>query len=582
MKKTNIGGQAVIEGVYMRSVTSSALAVRDCSGTIRLETKRLKTNGSKLGKLPLVRGVVNLGSSLSSGTATLLKSAEVAVEEEFAAADNSSGKFSLLISFASILGVALAIGLFFLLPRVIAEALVKWFSWVLPDYVVTIIEGGFKFIILIGYLSAVAQMKDIKRVFMYHGAEHKTISCYEKELPLTVENVQKCSTIHDRCGTSFTVYVVIISIIVSFFFGWVSNFWMRLLIRLLCIIPIAGISYEVLKLLSKSNNKLLYPLKWLGWQMQKITTKQPTDDMAEVAIAAFNAVLELDADPEMSTVSFEKPVKLNYLYNKYIEQAQADNISSSDIDWAFCDILSIKRSLLSDTKAANIDVPFNWQLKIKLVYNQLLEHKPLQYILGSTEFYGIKLRVDKGVLIPRMETELLAEQAIKNCTSNAKVLDLCCGSGAIAIAIALNTKAAVSASDISDKALAVAKYNIKATKTKVKLICSDMFSNIKGKFDIITCNPPYVKTADIADLDANVKDYEPALALDGGEDGLDFYRLIALKAAVYLNPNGLLLLEIGQNQSQTATLFMDKFDVSLRKDYNGIDRIISARLKLDK
>lgn len=577
MSKTNIGGQAVIEGVYMRSSTSSALAVRDCSGTIRLETKHLKNKGSKFGKLPFVRGVVNLGASLGSGTATLLKSAEVAVEEEFIAADNSSAKFGFLMSFASILGVAIAIGLFFLLPNIVATAFIKWFNLQLTPFVNNLLEGGIKFIILISYLVLVSQMKDIKRVFMYHGAEHKTINCYESDMPLTVENVQKCSTIHDRCGTSFTVYVVIISIIVAIFFGWSENLLLRLAIRLLCIIPIAAVSYELLKLLAKTKSKILFPLKWVGWQMQKITTKQPTDEMTEVAIAAFKQVLLLDSDEQMQTVSFEKPIKLSELYNSYLSKAAESGIPNSDIDWLICDTLDIKRSLLTDVKAQKIDVAFNWQLKISLGYEQLLQHKPLQYIVGSTEFFGRKIKVNKGVLIPRMETELLAEKAISYCLKGTRVLDLCCGSGAIAIAIASKTKATVYASDISNEALEVAKYNIKANKVKVKVIKSDMFSNIKYKFDVIVCNPPYIKTADIDKLDANVKDYEPRLALDGGIDGLNFYRILAQNAVKHLTPNGTILMEIGYDQANATTLFMKDFDVSLRKDYSGNDRIIIAR-----
>jgi release factor glutamine methyltransferase len=211
---------------------------------------------------------------------------------------------------------------------------------------------------------------------------------------------------------------------------------------------------------------------------------------------------------------------------------------------------------------------------------------PLTKIFNHTSFYGYDFYVDKNVLSPRQETEQVVEEAIKfikNINSEkTKVLDLMTGSVAIAVTIAKQTRAKIFASDISEQALSVAKKNARDLKAKIKFIESDIFNGIKKiKFDIIVSNPPYIPSRDILSLDDEVKKYDPILALDGGEDGLYFYREIAEKAYDYLKPNGLLVLEIGEDQGQSVKKLLQKSfeNIRIKKDYSGNERIVIAKLK---
>ena len=205
--------------------------------------------------------------------------------------------------------------------------------------------------------------------------------------------------------------------------------------------------------------------------------------------------------------------------------------------------------------------------------------KPLWYIFGDAEFYGYTFKVDERVLIPRPETEELCEWVLSSINANEKVLDLCTGSGAIAVTIAKKSGAEVYASDISQGAIEVATQNAELNDAKVTFIHSDLFNDIDGKFDIIISNPPYIPTADIEGLESTVKYYEPRLALDGGLDGLDCYRKIASQAVNHLNDNGLLFMEFGVGQAEDITkLLQENFvNIEIKKDLSGIERMVQAQ-----
>lgn len=213
---------------------------------------------------------------------------------------------------------------------------------------------------------------------------------------------------------------------------------------------------------------------------------------------------------------------------------------------------------------------------------QRLAGKPLWYIIGDTEFYGCKIKVDGRVLIPRPETELLAELAVKTAQEGNKLLDLCTGSGCIAVSVAKQLAGkgvSVTAADISAPALEVAKENAALNGAEVKFVESDLFSAVKGKFDVIVCNPPYVKRGDIPALQREVKDFEPLSALDGGEDGLDFYRRLAAEAPKHLVRGGTLLMECGLGQAQEIVKLFAKFDYTMvSRDLNGVERFVRAVL----
>lgn len=599
--RTYIGGQAVLEGVMMRGKTAYATAVRDPEGNIQVESRRLNlSKGMRIvSKIPLVRGVVSFVSSLVKGSKILMRSAEVYGDEGEPSRFEKWCERKLHINvmaavsfIATFLGIVLAVGLFIVLPILLADLLVNSGTWLIKYSVgYNLIQGCIRLIIFILYIVAITAMKDIRRVFMYHGAEHKTITCFEKGMELTPENAKKCSRIHDRCGTTFLFLVMAVSIVVfsvvnwvcdeylNFFrFGNVVNFLIQFGVKILFLPLVAGISYEVLKLLAKTQSKILLPIKAPGFALQKLTTREPSEDMLEVAIAAFKKVYEMDADGNIGETDFtvSKTVK------KYTEELKAlfaeNGIDESDAEW----LISVKTGIARSELAASekILVPSRVQ-ELDKIAGERLTGRPLWYILGDTEFYGYKIKVDERVLIPRPETELLTEQVLRTAEQGNKVLDLCTGSGCIAIALAkkgAEKELIVTASDISADALALAQENAKRNGADIKFIESDLLDGVRGKFNIIVCNPPYIKSGDIPGLQKEVQ-FEPKGALDGGEDGLDFYRRLAKEAPRHLVKGGTLFMECGVGQAQEIVKLFKKFDYTMvSRDYNDVERFVRAVL----
>ncbi|HCH74192.1 MAG TPA: peptide chain release factor N(5)-glutamine methyltransferase [Clostridiales bacterium] len=586
-KRVSIGGQAVLEGVMMRGARSMATAVRDESGKIRVETKRLKDVNKRclFLRLPIVRGVVSFISSLFGGTAVLMRSAEVFGEgeptkfEKWLSEKLKVNVMNVVGAISLVVGLALAIFLFMWLPQTLRGVLESAFNTTFGIWAKNFIEGGVKLLVFILYIVFCSFFKDIKRTFMYHGAEHKTISCYEKGLPLTPENAKTCSRVHDRCGTTFIVFVMVISIIVFACFESLVGVSITGAPRLLCkiaLLPlVAGLSYELLKGLSKTTCFVFYPLKLPGLLLQRITTREPDEKMLEVAITAFNKVLEMDADETVPEVKFAVPEKRNVL-TKRVSDTLSDNgiTEKAESEWIVSIALGIKRDeVYSDDLVSAEKVE-----KVNEIVAQRITGRPLWYCIGDTDFYGFTIKVDERVLIPRPETEILVDTALKYIDSGKTVLDLCTGSGAVAIAVQKKTGARVSATDVSDKAIELAKENAALNGAKIEFVTGDLFAAVKGrKFDVILTNPPYIKSADIETLQTEVKDFEPKLALDGGEDGLDFYKRIFAEAQNYLNASGVIIAECGAGQAEEIKrIAAGKFLVSAVKDYENIDRIIVA------
>ncbi len=588
-EKVSIGGQAVLEGVMMRGKTAMATAVRDQDGIIRVESKRIKPIQKRnvFLRLPLVRGVVSFLSSLIVGTKVLMRSAEVFGEEEpskfekFVAKKFKIDVMSVVITFSLVLGFTLAILLFMFLPQLAREGLERLFNLKFSVWAKNFIEGGLKLVIFILYIVLVSLLKDIKRTFMYHGAEHKVIACFESGKPLTVENAKSCSKIHDRCGTTFMVFVMVISIllfaVVESLIGVNVEKVYRVLLKIALLPAVAGFSYELLKLLAKTDSKLVLPLKFPGMLLQKITTREPNDEMIEVAIKAFDTVYQMDNDQTVKEQDFVVPTKRKDLLEKVKLLLSENGITEeAESEWIISICLDIKRDqVFTDDLVMPKDID-----KINKIVSERISGRPLWYCIGNTDFYGYIIKVDERVLIPRPETELLVENAIKDISSSSKVLDLCTGSGAIAIAVKKQTNASVFAVDISDGALELASENAKENSAEITFIKSDMFESLKGeKFDVVISNPPYIKSQDVLTLQKEVKDFEPQLALDGGDDGYKFYQIIADNIKDYLTDNGILFLECGINQAEQICDMLVGFKrKEIIKDYNGIERIVKAVL----
>ena len=296
MRYSGIGGQAVMEGVMMKNKERYAVAVRKPDQEIEVMTKEYKgiVPGEVWQKIPLVRGVLSCIDSLVLGMSTLMYSASFFEDEEESkekkqdTAEKKKAKENAMMGGTVALSIILAVAIFMILPYYLSVLCSRFIA---SDMVVAVIEGILRLAIFIGYILLISKMKEIQRVFMYHGAEHKCINCIEHGLELNVENVRKSSKEHKRCGTSFLMFVVIISVIL-FLFIRVDSHALRLVLRLALVPVIAGVSYELLRAAGRSDNPVINLISKPGLWMQGLTTKEPDDDMIEVGIASVEAVFD--------------------------------------------------------------------------------------------------------------------------------------------------------------------------------------------------------------------------------------------------------------------------------------------------
>lgn len=638
---TPIGGQAIMDGVMMRGTDRIAMAMRLPSDEIYLRTKPLDPPGKASG-IPIIRGVVAFVKSLTIGMTTLTESADIL--EHFMEADTveAPGKFesflndkfgergawNVMLIASVVFAIVISVLGFVIFPTVVVSALGKVIS---NSIVLNLIEGVFRILLFIAYVALIARMEEIKTVFQYHGAEHKSIHCFENGKELTPENAREFYRLHPRCGTSFLMFVMIISLLLFSLLGW-PNLAMRIISRLLLIPVIAGLSYELLRWAGRSDNAVVRVLSYPGLLMQELTTRDPDDKQLEIAIVSLKAVLvdkdapfiegivdtdanlirevNLDDPDSVAGVKEEEPEEKmtqeekrhmwsNMKSHRYSEDvtnvgnlvawgqsclAMIENGKNEAID-IFCyvmgytktDIIIRKGEILSKEDAAEYE---------RLI-NKRLSGTPLQYITGVQEFMGLLFRVNRNVLIPRLDTEVLAEQAVgllkgKN-WQNPKVLDMCTGSGVLGVTIAHEIEdAEVTMTDISNDALSTAMSNaqINDVHQRCTFLAGDMFKALPedAVYNMIISNPPYIESEVIESLDVEVKDHEPRLALDGGADGLDYYRLIAIEAPAHLEAGGLLALEIGYNQGEAVKRLLEDTGcfgtVTVLKDLNGLDRVV--------
>lgn len=594
---TYIGGQAVMEGVMMRGRRAMATAVRDPDGNVQIEAVRIRPpeERSRFSRLPFVRGVVSFVESLVIGNRVLMRSAEVAEgdpeqpskAEKWLAEKHKVNVNSIWNGVAIALGILLAVLIFILVPQYLT-GLTGFATTGLEGLWFNLIEGGIRLVIFLLYIVGISAIRTLGRVYRYHGAEHKTITCFERGLPLTVENVRTCSRVHDRCGTTFLFLVMVVSILVfslanvlvgTYIYtgNRTADFFIRLVFKLLMLPVVAGVSYEILRALAKTQSKFFLIFKAPGLLLQRITTREPDDGMIECAIAAFQKVYDMDADPSVPETVFATACKMSELLANTKKRFRDNGVDEEDAEWIFSLLLDIPKSAVcSEERILRIA-----QVKeILRIADERLTGRPLWYIIGDADFCGYKIKVDERVLIPRPETEELVQQVVAAAEEGNSILDLCTGSGAIAVAVYKELeknkrKASVTASDISEEALALAKENAEENGADIAFVQSDLFSRIRGRFDIIVCNPPYIPSGDIAGLQREVRDFEPRLALDGGADGLDYYRRIAEDAGKYLVRGGMLVMEVGLGEAESVVKLFRYCDYSMVvKDFNGIDRFV--------
>jgi release factor-specific protein-(glutamine-N5) methyltransferase len=581
MEKRDVGGQAVIEGVMMRGRKSLATAVRTPKGNIEIDFKdnRPVTKKYPILNIPFLRGFFILIESMKVGMESLNYSASFIEDESEEPSkfekwlDNKFGEKanSVLMAITMFISFIFAIGLFVALPTGIAS-IFKGIG--ISNVMLNLIEAFIRIIILLLYMFFISKLSDIYRVFQYHGAEHKTIFCYEAMEELTVENVKKQSRLHPRCGTNFLFLVMFVSIVVFSFTGW-GGILERLALRIVLIPVVTGISYEIIKWLGKNDSMLARIIAYPGLKLQLLTTKEPDDSQIEVAIASLKAA-EGIKDP-----------------NKNIEElinTGTSTLKDKGIDTARLDAELLLGSVIERNRVYLIthkEEEVNEEDTKK--YFDLIEKRrnkmPVKYILNKCEFMGVDFYVEEGVLIPRDDTEILVEEVLKNIEENEliQVCDLCCGSGAIGIALAyFRQNIIVDLIDYYPIPEKVSLINIQKNnmENRVSFIKSDLLEKpmeSKKIYDIIVSNPPYIEEEEIGRLMDDVKNYEPRTALNGGIDGLDFYRKIIDQSQHVLKKSGILAFEIGYNQGETVKLLMEDnnfSNVRVIKDFACLDRIV--------
>lgn len=293
MKFSGIGGQAVMEGVMMRNGKDYAIAVRLNDGSIHVDKKKTKGQDGIWYRIPIIRGICNFISSFVIGMSTLMDSAAYFEEENPKNLTEEEKKKKekrdkVEMTGTVIFSVVLALVIFLLIPYYFSRIVGRWVD---SKTLMAFLEGVLRIVIFVIYIKAISCMEDIRRVFMYHGAEHKCINCIEHGLPLTVENVRKSSRQHKRCGTSFLLFVLVISMVVFMFIRFDAA-WMQLLCRLLLVPLIAGVSYEFIRLAGRSENAVIQIFSKPGLWLQKLTTSEPDDAMIEVGMASVEAVFD--------------------------------------------------------------------------------------------------------------------------------------------------------------------------------------------------------------------------------------------------------------------------------------------------
>lgn len=544
MDKLDIGGQALQDGIIMRSRSKVSIARRGRNG-IKERVYFVSDTENRVNRIPFIRGLFLLKDFYKNIIGSL--------KEE----KNNKGK--ILQKAALIFNVAAAVFLFLFFEILLPTIILSVIGWIIPwEIFLNIMEGILRYLLFILYLKLLQQIPEIEVLLRYHGAEHKTVHCYEKGEKLSVENVKKYPRSHPRCGTNYVNYTFLMVFVICVFFGW-PKLLNRIMIRTLTL-PFAFIIVYELFYYSDKKDLLFYRIantvfsKIQFWS----TTLEPNEDMIEVGIRAIRPIIG------------ELRMTVKDVLDKF---GQVDGYLILE------DVLGKSRS---DIK---LKMPFELtkaeEEKISEIGNDY-GMKPLQYILGHWNFYGREFLVRENVLIPRFDTEILLEAVLHQEYNYKKVLDIGAGSGIIAITLGLELPdSEVIGVDISEDAFQLAEENrVLLQADNVEFRKGDLFEPVQGeRFDLICSNPPYINKEDMDKLDWKVKS-EPVLALYGGEDGLDFYRKIIKQAPDYLVPGGTLAFEIGSDQGKSVELYLEDrgfHDIKLFQDLQGFDRVILAQ-----
>ena len=563
----------VINGSAIADGKSRAIAWVNPRGKIDLVSFKDKKNflGSKI---PFLRGIAFLIFGIYIFIASLGKSqlgTKTGNGEEFEEKIAKKLKVSPIVVTLTICGVTGALVGFFgliLIPYFFFSMLLdRGLDLYLVAFIMALLRVGLLILILL----SLRFIPSMRQLYRNNAAGNLAVASHEgKRLD---------SHYLSTNFLNFVVWGFILSFFVVSFVVAEINFFFKFLINLAVTFAAFSLVYEFLKLFEFKNNLfakiVINPVAYL-------TSEIPTQTERETAFSALSEVVLMEENEERIVGKVGSGVAFSVAYSEVKQRLLDAGISEpAEVDWLIASALNIGRG---EVKMLT-NLTSEQYKKIKNALAKREKRMPISKIFNLACFYGRDFYVDKNVLSPRQETELVAEEAIKEAKkllNQPKVLDLMTGSGVVAVTVALETNSTVFASDVSKAALEVAKKNAKANGAKVKFVESDLFKAFKReKFDIIVSNPPYIASKEILTLDDEVKKYDPLISLDGGEDGLYFYREIANLSPKFLKEGGELILEIGSTQGGSVKkLLQNNFkNIKIKKDYSGNDRIVVATKK---
>lgn len=573
-RKEKVGGMALFNGLMLKNKKREAIGRVDESKNIYVEindiNKTIDEDKFTIYDVPIIRGIISMKNMIASSVPYVLKSSQDVL--------NKTSKEKVVIDkFELVSAYAISITLILILFAAVPNFISTFLTLSIRNISQAIMQTS-AFVI---YLLLLAKVDSLKSLFEYHGAEHKVANAYEKleKRDITIENVKKQSRFHARCGGNFVVYLFFLILFITFIIPS-NNLIFKTILQVMLFPFLAGFSYELVMYTEYLPNFLKF-LAYPAMSIQLITTKEPSDDKIELAIYTLFGCMNGNKQ-----VSISKFVKDYLLYNKSIKK-------DFDIKDALIIFSNIK-SMNTNDIYINMDgimLDYNEQIKASMMLDKLYKKNiPMAYIIGKISFYNENYIVNNDVLIPRVDSEILVEKAIEYIDKENlnTMLDMCTGTGCLGISISKNSNIKhTTLVDISNKALKIASKNVTLNEINDKCsVCnSDLFSNFKKsgiKYDIIVSNPPYIPTKDINNLDESVKK-EPIIALDGGKDGMDFYRKILKQALNYLNNNAVLIFEIGYDELEKFKKIINRYTeykiVESLKDYGGNDRVVICRFQ---
>ena len=554
-------------GVGVLNKEKLCVSLIDENGNKRVGGEKVKIK-SRLWKIPIIRAFVYLFYCCYFYFRAIFLQQEVFGQEQVKnKRENKTKRINISSSYLLLIASLIAMFIFaFIIVGVLPNRLYdKFFKYRYDYYFRSFMIAVFRCLILYIILLTLRFLPFMSSFYSFNGAGNIFMSGKKDEksinYPLNFLNF----LVNVFLFSTFVISLIAVKV------AWFLNF----LINLALILLIVPLCYEILKFAGEGKWQWLKDVCLLtNW----LVCIKPNITHTEVLLVASREIENFD--------EFEKTdngnIPMSAVYAEMITKLKGfDKFEESDIDWIIATVLDKNRAEVKLCRS----VTAKQYREIMRACDRRAKGEPLSNIFGFVDFYGLRFEVNKKVLSPRMETEILVEEVIKKAREvEAKsILDLCTGSGAIAVAVAKFTDCRVFACDISKQALSTAMMNAKNNDVKIEFSCSDLTKGLKKgrKYDIIVSNPPYIKSEDIEKLDVEVKKYDPKLALDGGEDGLDFYRRIATEVKDKLSKKGWIFLEVGKGQADEVCALLQEngFDnVQTVKDYNKIERVVYGRI----